>query len=86
MDKDKNLYKHIRAAAYITQFGLSMVSPIILCLILALWLKNTFNMGTWVVIVAILFGAGSSCVTMLNFIKIVKKEMGGKEHDKKDVD
>lgn len=83
MDENKNKYKQIRAAAQITQFGLSMISPVILCLIFALWLKNTFNIGNWVVIVAILLGVASSCMTMFNYIKTVKKEMGGKEHDEK---
>lgn len=78
-----NKYKHMRAVAHLTQFGLSMVSPIILCLIFALWLKNTFNTGDWIVFMAILLGVGASCITMFNFIKMVKKEMGGKDNDKK---
>lgn len=81
-----NKYKHMKAAAYITQFGLSMVSPIILCLIFALWLKNSFNVGNWVVLAAILLGTAASCVTMVNYIKIVKKEMGGKNDDEKNMD
>ncbi|MGM9551466.1 MAG: AtpZ/AtpI family protein [Clostridia bacterium] len=80
---DKDKYKHMRAAAWITQFGLSMVSPIILCVIFALWINNTFNTGTWVVIVGMLLGVAASFTTMASFIKTVKKEMEDKEDDKK---
>ena len=81
-----NKYKYMRAAAHITQFGLSMVSPIILCLIFAIWLKNTFNIGDWVLIVAILSGVGASVMTMVNFIKTVRNEVEGKKHDEKNMD
>ncbi len=78
-----NKYKHMRAAAHLTQFGLSMVSPIILCLIFALWLKNTFNIGSWVILVAILLGAAASCMTMFKFMNTVKKEMEDRDNDEK---
>ena len=83
MSEEKNKYRHMRAAAHLTQFGLNMVSPIILCLIAALWIKNTFNTGNWVAIVAIILGVSASVLNMFSFIKAVKKEMGGEHNDKK---
>lgn len=80
---DKDKYKHMRAATWITQFGLSMVSPIILCVIFALWLRNTFNTGDWLVLVAIIVGVAASFVTMVSYMKTVKKEMEDKDDDKK---
>lgn len=76
-------YKHIRAAAHLTQFGLNIVTPIILCIMFALWLKNKFNMGGWVVIVAIILGVAAAVLNMITFIKTVNREIGGKNNDEK---
>lgn len=82
MADNNDKYKHMRAAAHLTQFGLNMVSPIILCILIAVWLKNTFNIGDWVVIVAIILGVAAAGLNMATFIKTVNKEMGGKNDDK----
>lgn len=81
--EDNNKYRYMRAAAHLTQFGLNMVSPIILCIIIAIWLRSKFNIGSWVVIVAIILGVAAAGLNMATFIKNVNKEMGGKEHDEK---
>lgn len=81
MNDNNNKYAYMRALAHLTQFGLSMVSPVLLCTLLSLWLKDTFNTGNWVVIVAIILGVCASGLNMMKFIKVVKNEMRGKEHD-----
>ncbi len=78
---DENKYAHLRAISHITQFGLDMVTPIVLCTIAAVWAKNKFNIGNWIVIVAIILGITASALNMLKFIKTVNKEMGGKNND-----
>ena len=78
-----NKYRYKRAAAHLTQFGLDMVAPILLCTIVAVWAKNKFNIGNWIVIVAIITGVAASGLNMVKFIKAVNKEMGGKNHDEK---
>lgn len=80
---DNDKYKHLKAAGHITQFGLDMVAPMVLCIIIATWIKNAFNTGSWIVIVAIITGVACSVLNMIKFIKAVNNEMGGKEHDKK---
>ncbi|MBQ3110280.1 MAG: AtpZ/AtpI family protein [Clostridia bacterium] len=78
---DENKYAHLRAINQITQFGLDMVTPIVLCTIAAVWAKNKFNIGNWIVIVAIILGIAASALNMLKFIKTVNKEVGGKNND-----
>ncbi len=82
MNNDADKYRHIRAAAHLTQFGLNMVSPIILCIVIALWLKNKFNMGLWIMIAAIVLGVATSFYNMMSFIRVVHKEMEGEKSDK----
>ena len=83
MSDNENRYRYLRAAAHITQFGLDMVTPIVLCTIIAVWLKNKLELGGWVVIVAIILGIGASALNMVKFIKTVDKEIGGGKHDEK---
>jgi F0F1-type ATP synthase assembly protein I len=71
----------MKALAWMTQFGLNMVTPIVLCIIVAAWLKNKFNIGDWIIIAAVVIGVGSSFVNMFSFIKTVKKENGRKNDD-----
>lgn len=79
-------YKSMRALAWVTQLGLNMVTPLVLCIIAAAWLKNKFGMGDWIIFAAIIIGAGGSVVSMFSFIKTVNKENGRKTDDKKDDD
>ncbi len=79
---EDNKYRHMRALAHITQFGLDMVAPIVLCTIIAVSIKNAFDIGNWIVIVAIILGVAASGLNMMKFIKTVNKEMGGNDHDK----
>lgn len=79
----ENKYRHLRAVAHITQFGLDMVTPIVLFTIIAVSLRNAFNMGGWIVIVAIITGVACSILNMFKFIKTVNKEMEDKSHDEK---
>lgn len=83
MSENNEKYKQIRALAHLTQFGLNMVTPIVLCVMFALWLKNKFNMGGWTVIVAIILGVAAAMLNMIKFIKTVNREMGGKNNDEK---
>lgn len=83
MPDNENKYRYMKAVGHITQFGLDMVTPIVLCTIIAVWLKNRFNTGSWTVILAIIVGVAVSALNMFKFIKTVDKEIGGKKHDEK---
>ena len=84
MPDNENKYKNLRAAAWLTQFGLNMVSPIIIAILVAAWLKTRFGLGDWVILLAIILGVGAAFTSMFSFIKTVRRENGGKSDDKKD--
>ena len=52
----KNLYQIARHLVWLTQFGLSVVLPPVLLLLGAVWLKNHFALGGWIVLVGLLLG------------------------------
>lgn len=68
-------YNIITAISMITQLGLSILVPIALCIFIAGWLRNKFNLGIWIVIVGILTGVGSGICSMIKYINIIRKKI-----------
>lgn len=68
--KKPMLYRAMKAFSYITQLGLSVIAPIIICTVVSVWIKNRFDLGNFVVIAGIIIGIGSGFVSMYNFYKI----------------
>ncbi len=60
----------LQGLAYLTQVGLSFVTPIILILLLANWLVQSKGLPVWVYIPAILVGL---CVGVMTFIGFAKE-------------
>lgn len=47
----------------LTQFGLSLVIPLLICLLACHWLNTTFHLGEWVYLPGFILGLGSFGVT-----------------------
>jgi len=58
----------------ITQFGISLVSPILLCLFASIWIQKRFQTGYWVVIIGILLGIATMINTFYRFYKTYSSE------------
>lgn len=67
-DKQAEWFKIIKAAMGYTQLGLTLVAPLILCVLFAYWLRQRFHLGGWVMIVALLIGLASMVLTFYRFI------------------
>lgn len=48
--------KHINLLVFVTQLGLSVVFPLGGCTLLALWLRQRFALGSWVLVAGIVLG------------------------------
>ncbi|MCD8047990.1 MAG: AtpZ/AtpI family protein [Clostridia bacterium] len=83
---DKSRNSTMRALTWVTQFGLSLVSPLILCIYAAYWLNMKYGWGNFVVIIGLFVGLAASGMNMVKYYKAVKNESGGKVDDKKDAD
>ncbi len=59
----------LAALAMVTQFGLGTVTPMILCILAALWLKSRFALGDWAVLIGVLLGVGSGFMSMIKMIR-----------------
>ena len=73
----KNLYQIARHLVWLTQFGLSVALPPVLLLLGAVWLKNHFALGSWIVLVGLLLGLFASIGSLHNNLKSIDRE--GKE-------
>ena len=79
----KEFFRSLRPLTYFTQFGISVVSPILLCTLVGLWLYNRFSMGVWVLIVGIFLGIGGALSNFLAIFRIAATEQALEEAEKK---
>jgi len=73
MDKHQILKECIENLALLTQLGVSIAVPPILCLLAANWLRGKWGLGLWIMIVALVLGLGGSASNVWKFWKQLKK-------------
>ena len=71
----KEWSKALKNLSILTQLGLSLVMPLLLCLFLVYRLREIFSLGYWIYIPAFFFGLGGSCMTAYKvYLSVCKKE------------
>lgn len=82
--------KYLKDLVWLTQLGLSVITPLLLFLLGAVWLRDRFGLGVWVLFLGIAFGLYSSYSSARAFARYWKsrqpKEKGDppvnfREHD-----
>ncbi|WMJ21829.1 AtpZ/AtpI family protein [Paludicola sp. MB14-C6] len=63
-----------KGIAAISQFGLSIIMPIVLCTFLGVYLKNKFAIPDYIVILLVLLGVLSGISSAVSFIKSFMKQ------------
>ena len=65
--------KNLNMLVWLTQLGLSVAGPLVGFILLALWLRQRFDLGIWVVLVGI--GLGFFCAVngFRNSLKIMER-------------
>ena len=48
--------KDLSLLVWLTQLGLSTVTPLAVCVLLSVWLQQHFQLGSWVIWVGVLLG------------------------------
>ncbi len=69
----KNKNNVFTALAMVTQFGITVITPVLLCTFGAIWLRNKFNLGNLTVIIGILLGIASSVLSMIKLLRHMSK-------------
>ncbi len=73
----------VRELVWLTQLGLSIVCPLLLCLLGAVWLRDRFGFGNWVIFfwaspwgLSGAFSAGAAFVRDVSFLNRPGREKG----------
>lgn len=73
-------FKALRELSWLTQLGFSIVSPLLICVLGSVWLRNRFTLGRWVVIVGLLLGLGGALSAGLAFFRHTRQVDQGGTH------
>lgn len=69
----KDFYKTIKILPSLGQIGLSVVVPILFCVLICYWL-TTKGVGMWVYIPGFFFGLGGAAASAMKLYRMHKKE------------
>ena len=78
-NKQAQWFEWIKMAMGITQMGLSLIAPLILLVLLAFWLRKTFSLGSWVVLVGLALGLISMGYTFYRIYRGILKQSKNKK-------
>lgn len=71
----KEWSKAFRNLSILSQFGLSLAMPLLLCLFVAYQLREHFHLSYWIYLPAFFFGLATSFMTAYKFyLSVSKKE------------
>ncbi len=70
----------MRDLVWLTQLGMSVISPLLVFTLGSVWLQNHFSLGKWVVIVGVLLGLSGSVSAGVSFARHTKNmDSSGKD-------
>ena len=82
---DKKTYRALaKNLPFITQFGLSLVAPPVLCMLGAGWLQRRFGLGNWVLPVAVLLAVFGSVSAFRDFFRYMLRQAEEEEREYKE--
>lgn len=64
--------KDISLLVWMTQLGLSVVLPLAGFILLAVWLKNVFNFGVWIIIAGVVLGLVCAVNGLVSSLKVMQ--------------
>ncbi len=70
MQKWNDIFKQL---SMLSQFGLTLIIPILMCTGFCWWLTTRFGIGGWVFIPGFIFGLGASFMTAYKFYQYQTK-------------
>ena len=67
----KTYLRVVKAISVLGQLGFTLITPPLVLILLASWLQDHFELGTWVMLLALLIGLITSAVGAYNFYRRV---------------
>lgn len=69
--------KQLKHIVMLTQFAISIVAPLLFCLLGSRWLMVRFSLGGWIMVIGILLGIGGAVSGLIQSLKQIQH--AGKE-------
>ncbi len=69
----KDAYDIFKNLVWVTQLGLSVAAPPVLCIFAAVWLRGRFELGGWVVALGVALGVGGAAASLISSLRAVKR-------------
>lgn len=69
--------RSLQELVWLTQLGLSVATPLLICVLGSVWLRNHFEMGAWIIFLGLFLGlsaAFSSGLTFFNHTKMLERK------------
>lgn len=76
--------KNLQLLIWMTQLGLSTAAPLAGFVLLAVWLKNRFGLGTWVLFVGIGLGVFSAIDGLRKSLRTMEKQSGKDKQEREE--
>lgn len=73
--------KDFNMLVWLTQLGISVAVPLALCILGAVWLRNRFGLGAWVLILGIGLGLYLAVDGFRTSLKAMEQMSGSKKSD-----
>ena len=64
----------LRFMSWLTQAGVSVAAPLVLCIGGGLWVYHQFSLGPWVIVLAVVLGLGGAACSLLTFFRVIQRE------------
>ena len=69
----------LQGLSLITQLGLSVAAPPVLCVLLGIWAQRKWALGDWIIPVCLLTGVVSGVCSFVSFIRAARAKAEKKE-------
>lgn len=73
--------KHLSLLIWLTQLALSVVGPLVGYILLAVWLRNHFDLGSWVVLCGVALGVFSAVDGLRHSLKLMSRMAKNHQED-----
>jgi len=73
-----------RLLTWFTQLGLSVVTPLLLCIWGAAYLKARFQLGEWIILLGVCLGLGGAVSGFRNSLATMRREAEADQREKKE--
>lgn len=73
-----------RLLTWFTQLGLSVVTPLLLCIWGAVYLKGRFQLGGWIILAGVCLGLGGAVSGFRNSLAAMRREAEAEQQEKRE--